>query len=136
MENGWTHPDPFTATKEVIAPLMAGLLGMIVVPVALFKLAYVLFPGAELGGKFVCKSIKLSQASWVDSLCLVMHIYPGIFAFIGLMRSAVILYDMLSTWSQTIRDKEFLVEMRLMNHDNEKDSAVSETQAIARAEAR
>ncbi|KAF8629103.1 hypothetical protein AX15_003588 [Amanita polypyramis BW_CC] len=106
MENGWTHPDPVTATKEVIAPLVAGLLGMIVVPVALFKLAYTLFPRAEVDGKFIF-----------------MHVYPGIFVFIGLMRSSVVLYDILSTWSQTIRDKEFLVEMRLMNHNNEKPEA-------------
>ncbi|KAK2465700.1 hypothetical protein APHAL10511_002244 [Amanita phalloides] len=102
MENGWTHPDPITATKEVFAPLVASLLGMIVVPAALFKLAYVLFPSANMDGKFVF-----------------MHVYPGIFIFVGWMRSAVVLFDLLSTWSQTIRDKEFLVEMRLMNHEND-----------------
>lgn len=57
MENGWTHPDPITATKEVIAPLVAGLLGMIVVPATLFKLADILFPSADLDGKFICKLI-------------------------------------------------------------------------------
>jgi E3 ubiquitin-protein ligase MARCH6 len=38
----------------------------------------------------------------------------------GLVRSGVILYGMLSKWSQSIRDKEFLVEMRLRNHEPEK----------------
>lgn len=30
--NGWTHPDPIRATKEVIAPVTVGLLGMVVLP--------------------------------------------------------------------------------------------------------
>ena len=30
--NGWTHPDPIKATKEVIAPLTVGLIGMILLP--------------------------------------------------------------------------------------------------------
>ncbi|KIL65587.1 hypothetical protein M378DRAFT_518862 [Amanita muscaria Koide BX008] len=107
MENGWSHPDPVTATKEVIAPLVAGLLGMITIPGALFKFAYVFFPNADFDGKFVF-----------------MHIYPGIFVFAGLMRSAVVLYDILSTWSQTIRDKEFLVEMRLLNHEADKQKDI------------
>jgi len=38
----------------------------------------------------------------------------------GLVRSGVILYNILSKWSQSIRDKEFLVEMRLRNHEPEK----------------
>jgi E3 ubiquitin-protein ligase MARCH6 len=38
----------------------------------------------------------------------------------GLVRSGAILYGMLSKWSQSIRDKEFLVEMRLRNHEPEK----------------
>ena len=38
----------------------------------------------------------------------------------GLLRSGVVLYGMLSKWSQSVRDKEFLVEMRLRNHEPEK----------------
>lgn len=67
-----------------------------------------------------------------------MHVYPGIFVFVGLMRSVVVLYDLLSTWSQTIRDKEFLVEMRLMNHDNKsevKDGVEFEGEGVAWIEA-
>ncbi|KAF8880202.1 hypothetical protein BD779DRAFT_1549951 [Infundibulicybe gibba] len=74
--NGWTHPDPVTATKEVLGPLR-----------------------------------------------LVMHIYPAIFMLVGLLRSAMVLFDLLSSWSQSIRDKEFLVEMRLRNHEPEKVDA-------------
>jgi E3 ubiquitin-protein ligase MARCH6 len=49
-----------------------------------------------------------------------MHIYPGIFMSAGVLRSAVVLYGLLSSWSQSIRDKEFLVELRLRNHEPEK----------------
>lgn len=49
-----------------------------------------------------------------------MHVYPAIFAGAALSRSAIVLFDMLITWSQSVRDKEFLVEMRLRNHEPEK----------------
>ncbi|PFH51012.1 hypothetical protein AMATHDRAFT_143498 [Amanita thiersii Skay4041] len=103
MDNGWTHPDPVAATKEVIIPLVAGLISMIFLPGIIFKIAQLLLPQVNLGGKFIF-----------------MHVYPGIFVFAGLIRSAVVLYDALSSWSQSIRDKEFLVEMRLLNHEAEK----------------
>lgn len=44
-----------------------------------------------------------------------MHVYPGIFAVVGLSRVIVSAMTVLSSWSQSIRDKEFLVEMRLQN---------------------
>jgi E3 ubiquitin-protein ligase MARCH6 len=44
-----------------------------------------------------------------------MHGYSAIFAVAGFLRAAVLLANALSTWSQSIRDKEFLVEMRLRN---------------------
>jgi len=50
-----------------------------------------------------------------------MHIYPGIFAFAGLARMFIVLFRLWSTWSQAIRDKEFLVEMRLRNLEPEKE---------------
>lgn len=50
-----------------------------------------------------------------------MHVYPGIFMLVGLVRSAVVLYGLLGKWSQSVRDKEFLVEMRLRNHEPEKE---------------
>jgi E3 ubiquitin-protein ligase MARCH6 len=48
---------------------------------------------------------------------LVMHVYPGLFAVVGFGRSIVVGMSLLSSWSQSIRDKEFLVEMRLRNHE-------------------
>ena len=44
-----------------------------------------------------------------------MHVYPGIFAMVGFSRTVVSGMVLLSGWSQSIRDKEFLVEMRLQN---------------------
>ena len=46
-----------------------------------------------------------------------MHVYPMVFVFAATARSAIILYGLLRSWSQSIRDKEFLVELRLKNHD-------------------
>ncbi|TFK39450.1 hypothetical protein BDQ12DRAFT_704973 [Crucibulum laeve] len=102
--NGWTRPDPITATKEVIGPVVGGLLGMILFPGAVFRFAQYLFPNIALDDKFIF-----------------MHVYPGIFMLAGLFRSGVVLYDLLSSWSQSVRDKEFLVEMRLRNHEPEKE---------------
>lgn len=51
-----------------------------------------------------------------------MHVYPGIFAAAGLIRLGVTSSGVLSRWSQSIRDTEFLVEMRLRNYDQDKES--------------
>lgn len=59
-----------------------------------------------------------------SNLCLVLHVYPGIFTAAGLVHGAYALSKVLGSWSQTIRDKEFLVEMRLRNLEpgQEKDT--------------
>lgn len=44
-----------------------------------------------------------------------MHAYPGVFATVGFYRASVTTLRLLSSWSQAVRDKEFLVEMRLQN---------------------
>jgi E3 ubiquitin-protein ligase MARCH6 len=51
-----------------------------------------------------------------------MHVYPGIFAGAGLIRLGMTGSKALSRWSQSIRDIEFLVEMRLRNYEQEKES--------------
>lgn len=69
---------------------------------------------------------------FVAFLHLVIHAYPGIFAAAGLFRMCASAMGMMALWSQAIRDKEFLVEMRLQNHDSNKvevkDNAVSDTE--------
>ncbi|KIJ65205.1 hypothetical protein HYDPIDRAFT_175219 [Hydnomerulius pinastri MD-312] len=100
LNNGWTHPDPRRTTKELILPLSAGLLGMLVVPAGIV---------------YVLKEI----------LEVLMHAYPGIFAAAGFSRIFVSALTALSSWSQSIRDKEFLVEMRLQNLEPNKTEKVS-----------
>ncbi|KAJ7881172.1 hypothetical protein B0H13DRAFT_2049858 [Mycena leptocephala] len=96
--NGWTHPEPITATKEVIAPVTFGLLGMIFLPGGAFLLAQHFIP-------IIPKNSRL----------LFMEVYPAIFVVVAGVRFGAVLLEMLGTWSQAIRDKEFLVEMRLRN---------------------
>lgn len=55
-----------------------------------------------------------------------MHVYPGIFAAAGLIRVGVTGSKALSRWSQSIRDTEFLVEMRLRNYEQEKEEEIEE----------
>ncbi|KAF9482616.1 hypothetical protein BDN70DRAFT_852941 [Pholiota conissans] len=109
MQHGWTHPDPVTATKEVIAPLAGGLLAMILFPGILFRTVQHLFPDLPLDNRFIF-----------------MHVYPSVFILAGSVRSAITLYGMLSSWSQAIRDKEFLVEMRLKNHEPEPEPGMED----------
>ncbi|KAJ6568247.1 hypothetical protein DFH09DRAFT_1261311 [Mycena vulgaris] len=100
--NGWTHPEPITATKEVIGPLTFGLLGMILLPGGAFLLAQHFIP-------FIPRNSRL----------LFMEVYPAIFVTAAGVRFGAVLLEMLGTWSQSIRDKEFLVEMRLRNLEPE-----------------
>lgn len=105
----------------MIGPVTGGLLGMIIFPGAVFQAIQYFLPTMPIDDKFMCKNtspfvMKVSTHVFVS----VMHIYPGIFMFAGVLRSAVVLYGLLSSWSQSIRDKEFLVELRLRNHEPEK----------------
>jgi len=63
-----------------------------------------------------------------------MNVYPGIFAGVGLIRLGVTGSGALSRWSQSIRDTEFLVEMRLRNYEQEKESEKNEGKGRAYAE--
>jgi len=55
----------------------------------------------------------------VTDRSLFTSIYPGIFAGVGIARGIWGLRMMYWKWSQTVRDKEFLVEMRLRNLEPE-----------------
>lgn len=46
---------------------------------------------------------------------LVINIYPAIFAGAGIGRAIWSLHEVYGKWSQSVRDKEFLIEMRLRN---------------------
>jgi len=99
---GWTRPDPVAATKEVIGPLVGGLLGMTLFPGLVFRTVQFFLPNVSLDSRF-----------------MFMHVYPSVFVLAATLRSAIVAYDLLSSWSQAIRDKEFLVEMKLRNHEPE-----------------
>ncbi|KAL0955165.1 hypothetical protein HGRIS_004073 [Hohenbuehelia grisea] len=102
--NGWTHPDPASATKEVIGPIIGGLLGMILAPAICVAACHRYVP-------FFASKEKIAF----------INMYPGIFLLSAVAESASFLLTFLSSWSQAVRDKEFLVEMRLRNHDPEED---------------
>jgi hypothetical protein len=73
--------------------------------------------------RFIRKLIILPSLLWLSlSSSVVMHVYPGIFAAAGLIRLGLTGSGVLSRWSQSIRDTEFLVEMRLRNYDQDKAS--------------
>lgn len=123
-QHGWSNPHPVSATRLVIAPLVAGLVGMLVLP-PLAALAVCRLSPIPLDYRVLCES-PLDRVPRVLSLCAladpppVMHVYPSIFAAAGVARMAVTAATVLSSWSQSIRDKEFLVEMRLRNYEHEK----------------
>ncbi|OSD05343.1 hypothetical protein PYCCODRAFT_1405960 [Trametes coccinea BRFM310] len=112
IRNGWTHLDPVRATMEVVSPASASLLTMIMFPI-------------------VCVRVLARFASLpLDAHFLYLHVYPMIFTLAGLGHSVWALSKVMASWSQTIRDKEFLVEMRLRNlEEQEQDAANEEGQA-------
>ncbi|THH12440.1 hypothetical protein EW146_g7700 [Bondarzewia mesenterica] len=101
-QHGWTNPSPISATRQVIAPLMIGLSGMLVLPPLVALVFQRLLP------------------SGINDDYLLMHVYPGLFAAAGATKMTMAITDILSSWSQSIRDKEFLVELRLRNFQQEK----------------
>ena len=52
--------------------------------------------------------------------------YPGIFTGVGIAHATFAFSKVARSWSQTIRDKEFVVEMRLRNHDPELEKTAIE----------
>jgi E3 ubiquitin-protein ligase MARCH6 len=54
MNNGWSHPDPIAATREVIAPVAGGLIGMILFPAAVFRAVQYVIP-LPVDDRFICK---------------------------------------------------------------------------------
>jgi E3 ubiquitin-protein ligase MARCH6 len=55
MNNGWTHADPVLATKEVIAPVTGGLIGMIFLPGLVFRLVQSYILPFALDDVFICE---------------------------------------------------------------------------------
>ena len=55
IAHGWTRPDPVSATKEVIGPLVGGLIGMIFFPGLVFRAVQYFLPNISLDNRFICK---------------------------------------------------------------------------------
>ena len=53
-----------------------------------------------------------------DCPTLVRLIYPSIFVAVAVCQFAMSLVGVFAKWTQSIRDKEFLVELRLRNLDH------------------
>jgi E3 ubiquitin-protein ligase MARCH6 len=53
----------------------------------------------------------------------VLHVYPGIFCAAALSSSIPSMAKAYQLWTQHVRDKEFLLEMRLQNRDQEAEAA-------------
>jgi len=118
----------------VIAPLIVGLVGMLALPPAIIILLHRVAP-LQLDQRFIRKhSPHLSCHHRSDHSPVVMHVYPGIFAGTGLIRLGVTGSKALSRWSQSIRDTEFLVEMRLRNYEQEKESEKKEEKGKGRSD--
>ncbi|KAH8832844.1 hypothetical protein DL96DRAFT_1667326 [Flagelloscypha sp. PMI_526] len=108
--NGIMNLDPWLATKDYIAPFIFGFIGMIVGPAALYK-AY----------------IEVHSRIGTPMNFHFLSIYPVTFLCVAVSQSSKGLLALLGSWSQTVRDKEFLIEMRLRNHDpNDPDRSDTE----------
>lgn len=121
--NGWTRPDPFSATIDVIAPLAFGLMGMILLPPALLwgSRKVVDLP---IDDDFLCERILIlvHRAILIPNFVAVLYMYPVIFTQVAVVHGLLSLSEVVSSWSQIIRDKEFLVEMRLRNLESDVES--------------
>ena len=60
----------------------------------------------------------------------VATIYPGIFTGVGVLRGAFGLVAVYMKWAQTVRDKEFLVEMRLRNLELEEKETREKAEGV------
>ncbi|KAG8904942.1 hypothetical protein FRB99_000996 [Tulasnella sp. 403] len=107
LANGWRNPDVWAATKDFIAPVCGGLILMLALP-----------PALTWG---LSKEIALFQ----HELAALRYGYPGIFMIAASITCFRSTYAVLQRWMQTIRDAEFLVELRLTNL--EKHPAEAET---------
>lgn len=135
--HGWTHPQPWTATKDVILPVIGCLVTLIVLPPAVLQVLQRVF-NYHLDENVLCEfSLHMSQYTRLAyEMFAVLHIYPSIFTLLVTGQSLATLMSMIKTWAQSVRDKEFLVAMQLQNLEtgaktSEPEPAEVETEDIA-----
>jgi len=110
-----------TATKEVIGPAVGGLLAMLAFPVALLWALEAITKYPKTDRTLCTSQSAFYRSQLLNTSPIVTNIYPGIFVGVGIARGAWGLFKMYLKWSQTVRDKEFLVEMRLRNLEPEEN---------------
>ncbi|KZP01895.1 hypothetical protein CALVIDRAFT_532640 [Calocera viscosa TUFC12733] len=98
--NGWANPQAWRLTKTVILPLVITGIGANVLP------AYLARSLVRLGffREHPIVLYRLIYPFWVMTLCQTLLL--------------IRLFDLIGLWVQTVRDKEFLVELRLRNLEN------------------
>ncbi|KAF8518939.1 hypothetical protein BU17DRAFT_48138, partial [Hysterangium stoloniferum] len=102
--NGWRRPDPWSATRDFIIPATTGLAGAILIPPLLVYCC--------------CKIFTIPyKAEDIHRL-----IYPSIFVVVACGQFCMSLTGVFAKWTQSIRDKEFLVELRLRNLDQTRNA--------------
>lgn len=115
---------------------MAGLFGLITMPplcVYAVSKVFVLPMGIEQISKHGCVfscvyNFTLSLFS-LDRL-----VYPAIFVVIAIVESATNLAGVFNKWTQNIRDKEFLVELRLRNLEQSPNKDKAEAPVVGAKE--
>ncbi|PPQ98798.1 hypothetical protein CVT26_014350 [Gymnopilus dilepis] len=105
-DHGWTHLNSATVTKEVIIPLIVGLLGMILPPGLVYRLVQYLFPSIA-----------------IDDRSMFMHVYPTVLFCTFIFHASISAHGLMSLWLQSIKNKEFLVEMRLKDYDPDRPNS-------------
>ncbi|KAI5118672.1 hypothetical protein M0805_003610 [Coniferiporia weirii] len=95
--NGWKRLDAVAVTLDIIAPVVAGLLGMLFLPVV------------------VILGLRQLLPTKINPDILFLYIYPSIFICAAFARMYSVLQVLCGSWAQQIRDTEFLVEMQLKN---------------------
>lgn len=73
---------------------------------------------------FLCELILIlvHRAILIPNFGAVLYMYPVIFTQVAVVHGLLSLSEVVSSWSQIIRDKEFLVEMRLRNLESDIES--------------
>lgn len=128
-ENGWRRVNAVAITLDIIAPVAAGLVGMLLLPIILVTGLQRALP-SKVSSNTVCQSLLLvlpnlpvlsSTERYLRHLSCpsitVLYVYPGIFFAAGCARLYIATQRVVGSWAQQIRDSEFLVEMRLRNFD-------------------
>jgi len=108
-----------TATKEVIGPAVGGLFAMLCCPVGMLWILKMLTKSPATDRTLCMFQSFLGRPQISNASSVVTSIYPGIFMGAGIARGIWGLHLMYLRWSQAVRDKEFLVEMRLRNLEAE-----------------